>query len=176
MLANLLTNNHRKEQIDTKTNEDYNWSYANGRRYASTELGHYYMPNDEPEIHRLNDQHRNLTQVKGGKLHNAPIQDLKVDQLRILDIGCGSGIWCIQMAEDYPHAKITGMDVSPIQPENKPENVDWAVGDMEKGWPFADDEFDLVHLSLVHGCVTNWDAMMKKIVKYGRRALTYSSL
>lgn len=149
-----------KEQTDSA----YNWTYANGRRYASTELGHYYMPNDEPEIQRLNEQHWILTQVKGGLLHHAPLP--KKDGLKILDVGCGSGIWCIQMAEDYPSAMIIGMDVSPIQPKSKPANVEWFTQDMESEWPYPEEYFDMIRLSLVHGCVSDWDQMMEDITRH----------
>lgn len=147
--------------MDSHASDVYNFTYENGRRYASTELGHYYMPNDEPEIQRLNQQHWMLTVVKEGRLHNAPLPDRP---LKILDVGCGSGIWAIQMAEEYPSALITGMDISPIQPAKKPANVDWIVHDMEKDWPVPEDYFDFIHLSLVHGCVADWRSMMNKIV------------
>lgn len=122
------------------------------------------MPNDEPEITRLNEQHWILTQVKGGRLHQAPLP--RKDELKILDVGCGSGIWCIQMAEDYPKALVFGMDVSPIQPQKKPANVEWITHDMENDWPYPDDYFDFIHLSLVHGCVGNWDEMMAKMSRH----------
>jgi len=121
------------------------------------------MPNDAPEIHRLNEQHFLLTTLKDGRLHNAPLP--ATEGLRILDVGCGSGIWCVGMADRYPDAMITGMDVSPIQPQHKPANVGWIVHDMEKDWPFAAAYFDFIHLSLVHGCVADWDEMMTKIVQ-----------
>ncbi|KAK4894236.1 hypothetical protein LTR28_002084, partial [Elasticomyces elasticus] len=37
---------------------------------------------------------------------------------------------------------------------------------MEADWPFPDDHFDLIHLSLVHGCVADWPGMMQKIKKH----------
>lgn len=122
------------------------------------------MPNDEPEIQRLNEQHWTLTQVRGGALHLAPLP--RKDGMKVLDVGCGSGIWCIQMAEDCPGAMIIGMDVSPIQPKSKPANVEWILEDMESEWPYPNDYFDFVHLSLVHGCVADWTKMIAKIVKH----------
>ncbi|KAK5129101.1 hypothetical protein LTR08_003921 [Meristemomyces frigidus] len=146
-------------------NHPYTFTFQHNRRYASQ--GHYYMPNDPPEIHRLNDQHYILTATKAGALHNAPLPPPASNPaLKILDVGCGSGIWCVQMAELYPAALVVGMDVSPIQPEAKPARVQWVVHDMELAWPFAGDYFDFIHLSLVHGCVADWDAMMRKIVSH----------
>lgn len=31
----------------------------------------------------------------------------------ILDIGCGSGCWVIDMAKQYPRAEVIGMDLTP---------------------------------------------------------------
>lgn len=45
-------------------------------------------------------------------LHLAPL----VKPKRILDIGTGTGIWAIQMAEQNPESTIWGIDLSPIQP------------------------------------------------------------
>ena len=47
-----------------------------------------------------------------GYLHLAPLRDPR----RILDVGTGTGIWAIEMAEQYPEAAISGIDLSPVQP------------------------------------------------------------
>lgn len=43
-----------------------------------------------------------------GKLHAAPIDSGKQ---RILDIGTGTGIWAVDMADTYPNAKVIGTDL-----------------------------------------------------------------
>lgn len=50
--------------------------------------------------------------------------------------------------------------------DSKPDNVEWVLGDVEKEWPFEKESFDLIHLSLVHGCVADWGGMMTKIKRY----------
>lgn len=55
-----------------------------------------------------------------GALHLAPIP---TSPNRILDIGTGTGIWAIEMGDQYPSASIIGNDLSPIQPSFVPSNV-----------------------------------------------------
>ena len=84
----------------------------NGRRYHAYKDGSYVMPNDESELDRLDLTHNLLKITMGTKLFNAPIDKPK----RILDIGTGTGIWAIEMADEYPEAEITGTDLSATQP------------------------------------------------------------
>ena len=46
------------------------------------------------------------------QLFNAPIDKPK----RILDIGTGTGIWAIEVADQYPETEIIGTDLSATQP------------------------------------------------------------
>ena len=48
-----------------------------------------------------------------GKLFLAPLGSKPG---RILDIGTGTGIWAIDVGDDYPSAEIIGTDLSPTQP------------------------------------------------------------
>jgi trans-aconitate methyltransferase len=39
---------------------------------------------------------------------------------KILDIGTSSGIWAIEVANEYPDATVVGIDISPQQLPNRP--------------------------------------------------------
>jgi methylase of polypeptide subunit release factors len=44
--------------------------------------------------------------ILDGELYRAPISD---SVSRVLDIGTGTGIWAIDMADKFPNAHVTGM-------------------------------------------------------------------
>ncbi|KAJ3458811.1 hypothetical protein MRS44_012920 [Fusarium solani] len=43
--------------------------------------------------------------------------------VRALDIGCGTGMWAIDFADEFPSCKVVGTDISPIQPGFVPPNL-----------------------------------------------------
>lgn len=47
----------------------------------------------------------------------------------ILDVATGMGEWAIQMGDMFPDAEITATDLSPIQPNEIPPNVNFYVED-----------------------------------------------
>ena len=71
------------------------------------------MPNDESELDRLDLTHQMLRITLGNKIYLSPIGDKPAN---ILDIGTGTGIWAIEMADAFPSATIVGTDLSPTQP------------------------------------------------------------
>jgi hypothetical protein len=74
---------------------DYN--FENGRRYHKFREGRYVFPNDENEQDREDMKHAMIVNLCGGLLHFAPIGE---HPQRILDVGTGTGIWCIDSG--YP--------------------------------------------------------------------------
>lgn len=120
------------------------------------------MPADESESYRLDSLHE-LDRILYRKNILAPIEDLP--GTRILDLGTGSGtqtarekrlnwkgIWAIQVADDYAHALVKGMDLAPIQPTYVPLNCSFYVGDMTEDLDertFPDGSIDLVHLRFI---------------------------
>ena len=72
------------------------YKYENGRRYhAFGEEGAYALPNDENEQDRLDLYHHIWSMLLGGELYTAPLEKPQA----ILDIGTGTGIWAIDIAE-----------------------------------------------------------------------------
>jgi hypothetical protein len=57
-----------------------------------------------------------------------------------------SGRWAIEVADEYPRATVIGLDLSPMQPDNIPENCEFIIGDLTESLAdFDDGTFDLVH-------------------------------
>jgi len=77
----------------------------------------------------------------GGKLFYAPLTELQ----NVLDLGTGIGTWAIDVADAYPKAIVTGVDLSPIQPSLSPPNTKWEIDDIEDDWTWPPNHFDLIY-------------------------------
>jgi tRNA G46 methylase TrmB len=86
--------------------------YENGRRYHSYREGTYHLPNDEHEQDRLDLQHQLFRLVLDGNLFLAPIP--KEDLHYALDVGCGTGLWCMDLADENPQAQVVGFDLRSV--------------------------------------------------------------
>jgi len=73
-----------------------------------------------------------------GDLFTAPVADRLrgpvgpgMRRPRVLDLGTGTGIWAIDVADEFPNADVIANDLSPIQPQKVPENLRFEVDDVE---------------------------------------------
>lgn len=62
-----------------------------------------------------------------------------------MDVGTGSGRWAIEVGDQFPNARVRGIDLSPIKSTRLPENVSFIVMDLTKGLDFDTGSIDLVH-------------------------------
>ncbi|KAJ9613241.1 hypothetical protein H2200_003183 [Cladophialophora chaetospira] len=136
--------------------------YENGRRYHVYKEGKYFMPEDEIEQDRMDLQHHAIITTLGRHFFS-PIQT----PARILDLGCGTGIWAIQVADDHPEAEVFGVDLSPMQPSWVPPNVKFEIDDVEDTWTWPENHFSLIFSRLmISGSIQNLPRYIRQIYRH----------
>ncbi len=135
---------------ETIASSIFKYPEENGRQYHAYKDGTYLFPNDKPEQNRLDFQHQLSLHVGQGKLYLSPVKNPS----EILDIGTGTGVWAIDVADEHESARVTGIDLSPIQPELVPPNCHFQISDFEDPWDFK-RQFDLIHGRLLIGSISN---------------------
>ncbi|KAF2751482.1 methyltransferase LaeA [Sporormia fimetaria CBS 119925] len=136
-----------------------------GRLYHAFRRGIYLYPCDEPEKDRMDILHKLFLVARRDQLHSAPVPpNSHWGPVRILDLGCGTGIWAIDMADQYLHAEVRGVDLVNIQPEKIPPNLRFHVpSDYESLWSHGEESFDMIHLRMACGSVSSWAHLYQKI-------------
>jgi hypothetical protein len=76
----------------------YNYTYENKRHYHANMSGAYMLPNDGRGHDCLDLKNRVFKLILGDYLFCAPTSP---NPQRILDIGTGTGIWAIDVAESW---------------------------------------------------------------------------
>lgn len=137
-----------------------------GRRYHRYKEGSYLFPNDEDESTRLDDQHEILNRLHQ-RLFFAPLHPGHVRN--VLDLGTGTGQWAIELADSniLPHAEITGIDLSAVQPIDVPSNVCFEIQDCsEDDWLRPLDSVDFCHARFLAGSLVSYRDMIRTARKY----------
>ncbi|PVF98123.1 S-adenosyl-L-methionine-dependent methyltransferase [Serendipita vermifera] len=123
-----------------------------GRRF-SNQSSTYILPADDIEFIRLDKQHAAHLIGLGGLY---PCPDLVERVLapesgitkEILDLGCGTGIWALSMARQFPHTRVTGVDMAPtpLGDDQVPSNIVFEIDNINYGLEQFTGRFDLVHM------------------------------
>ena len=120
------------------------YEQSHGRTYHAYHAGKYILPNDEDEQERCDIMYHAVRLSIGNKLYFAPLEPK-----RVLDIGTGTGLWAIEMADTHPEAEVYGTDLSPIQPSWVPQNLTFEIADADEEWTYR-PMFDLVHSRIMN--------------------------
>ncbi|KAH6989177.1 S-adenosyl-L-methionine-dependent methyltransferase [Ilyonectria sp. MPI-CAGE-AT-0026] len=85
---------------------------------------------------------------------------------KILDVGTGTGIWAIDMADEYPSAEVLGFDISAVQPSWVPPNCSFQIDDAQLDWTFKADEFDFIHMRYLYGGIDDWSKLYRQAFRH----------
>ncbi|KAF7337867.1 S-adenosyl-L-methionine-dependent methyltransferase [Mycena venus] len=118
----------------------------------------YQLPTDENERERLSLQHQIWSIIFGG-LNPPALQDAINAHMAIrdgppptvLDVGCGSGSWAIEMGSVYPQAQILGVDLAIGRSLHVPPNAQFKQLDITQEFPSTDEGYNIIHARVVTG-------------------------
>lgn len=124
---------------------------------------HGFPPSVVPYWHGYNSEtleaemstHLNVTAAMKGTHTLRPFPEGS-RPCRVLDLGCGRGMWCLDVARAWKTTEIVGLDIVPIQPnlaqlgdKDLEHRVSWVVANFLEPLPFPDASFDYVHVRFI---------------------------
>ncbi|KAF4966875.1 hypothetical protein FSARC_5488 [Fusarium sarcochroum] len=167
------------ESTASITSSIFEHRYFQGRTYANPKYGKHWAPNDEEQLEALDLIHHWLTLMLDEKLYLPPIGDapqvglIYIDRgirsymlQSILDVGTGTGIWAINIADEFPSAKVVATDITPTQPSFVPPNVEFQIDDAQLDWTFEPESFDFIHIRYLQGVIDDWDKLYSQVYKF----------
>ncbi|CAG8541485.1 13310_t:CDS:2 [Acaulospora morrowiae] len=147
--------NNKSSRKKAEKTKPPDFRYVNGRRYHNEPEVPYWLPSDLDEIDRQQQQHYCGKHIFGSNI-SAPVEEFLIDGCKVLDVGCGAGIWLLEMATEYKKSKFFGVDMSPVFPTHiKPFNTNFIKANMLNGLTLPSNEFDYIHISFMNDSFTN---------------------
>ncbi|PVG03394.1 S-adenosyl-L-methionine-dependent methyltransferase [Serendipita vermifera] len=130
----------------------------------------YPLPLDPEEFHRLDKQH---TLIKLGlwglpSLRNSIESVLSKDPgvpKAVLDIGCGSGRWALDMATEHENLRVDAIDVTSHITAQLPPNVVYQHYNVNDGLAPYYGKYDIVHVRCVGSGIMSYRGLLEEASK-----------
>ncbi|CEI90913.1 hypothetical protein RMCBS344292_05222 [Rhizopus microsporus] len=140
------------------------------REFHNEESSTYWLPKDDEEQMRLTGQHYAFKSLYGGNVLPSVTKALDFEKgITVLDVGCGSGVWIMDMVQDYPNCAYHGCDIADAIHKNVNVNqFTFTYGNVVKGLPYEDNVFDFVHMRFFVLALREeeeWPAAISEIIR-----------
>ncbi|EJD48504.1 S-adenosyl-L-methionine-dependent methyltransferase [Auricularia subglabra TFB-10046 SS5] len=123
----------------------------------------YHLPADEEELQRLDMQHLMFTAAMGPLPGMDAILADDGSPKAALDLGCGSGSWLYDVANEHPHCRTVGVDLVPVSRRDLPPNCRTEVDDINLGLEHFNDQFDVVHARLISLGIKDYAGLVDQV-------------
>ncbi|CAO3685998.1 unnamed protein product [Rhizopus stolonifer] len=172
--------------IESNTPEKYAAIHLK-REFHSEETSIYWLPKDDDEQKRLTGQHFSYKELLDGyddlnlyvtltnlfclqrNVLTSVRESLNFEKgVSVLDIGCGSGVWIMDMIQDFPNCTYDGCDiVDVISKKLDVKQFTFREGNVLHGLPYPDNTFDFVHMRLLVYALREeeWPVAIKEAIR-----------
>ncbi|PHH90737.1 hypothetical protein CDD83_2777 [Cordyceps sp. RAO-2017] len=142
--------------------------WAHGRFYGGWRPRKYLFPIDAEELNRLDIFHKFFLVARKDAVCSHSLNLGRT--ARVLDLGTGTGIWAINVAEESEHVpEIMAVDINRIQPALIPRGMMTMQFDIEEpSWDSLMWNCDLIHLRMLFGSIQTdlWPDTYRKIFEH----------
>ncbi|CAG8572588.1 13930_t:CDS:2 [Ambispora leptoticha] len=133
----------------------------------------YVMPCDIPEKERLVTQHELYKRIWNDNFSSPIHERLNQGGMRVLDVGCGSGAWILDMAKEYPASTFLGIDIMETSSDimQQPPNAGFLQFNVLNGLPFPDETFDFVYQRFLWAAFTpnQWIQLIHELIRVTKK-------
>ncbi|KAL0564252.1 hypothetical protein V5O48_017802 [Marasmius crinis-equi] len=124
---------------------------------------------DDTEQGRETKLHQLLKRLLGGSSLGPIPEALSPDpnkKREVLDLCTGSGQWPMEMAQDFLHVSVLGLDLVPITPPiDLPENVKFEIHDINLPTRFLPGSIDVIHARSISLTVRDYRTIINEAAR-----------